>query len=71
MSAYIVELVARASDGGNGSSNGAPPQTGVIEGGNPTHYDEKNPITLFIIQVGSCPLLGHLVVSLHRNDLAN
>ncbi|GAE00058.1 K+ homeostasis protein Kha1 [Paecilomyces variotii No. 5] len=34
------------------SSNRATPQGGILEGGNPTHYDPKNPITLFIIQAG-------------------
>ncbi|KAJ5178710.1 hypothetical protein N7492_001920 [Penicillium capsulatum] len=29
------------------------PQGGILEGGNPSHYDSKNPIVLFIIQVGS------------------
>lgn len=29
----------------------ATPQGGILEGGNPTHYDSKNPIVLFIIQV--------------------
>lgn len=27
------------------------PQGGILEGGNPTHYDPKNPLVLFIIQV--------------------
>lgn len=27
------------------------PQGGILEGGNPTHYDSKNPLVLFIIQV--------------------
>ncbi|OOQ91524.1 putative K+/H+ antiporter [Penicillium brasilianum] len=26
------------------------PQGGILEGGNPTHYDSKNPLVLFIIQ---------------------
>lgn len=30
----------------------ASPQGGVLEGGNPTHYDPKNPIIVFIIQAG-------------------
>jgi hypothetical protein len=29
----------------------APPQGGILEGGNPSQYDPKNPIILFIIQV--------------------
>ncbi|KAL5357348.1 Sodium/hydrogen exchanger family-domain-containing protein [Aspergillus floccosus] len=28
----------------------APPQGGILEGGNPSHYDPKNPIVIFIIQ---------------------
>ncbi|KAK0617411.1 Sodium/hydrogen exchanger family-domain-containing protein [Immersiella caudata] len=51
MSASIMELVSRASaaaSGGDGT--GAAPQTGIIEGANPTHYTPSNPITLFIIQ---------------------
>jgi hypothetical protein len=27
------------------------PQGGILEGGNPTVYDSKNPLVLFIIQV--------------------
>lgn len=27
------------------------PQGGILEGGNPTEYDPKNPLVLFIIQV--------------------
>lgn len=35
----------------------AAPQGGILEGGNPTHYDSKNPIVLFIIQVkGPLPI---------------
>lgn len=30
----------------------AAPQGGIFDGGNPSHYDSKNPITLFIIQAG-------------------
>jgi hypothetical protein len=29
----------------------APPQAGVLEGVNPVHFDAKNPIILFIVQV--------------------
>lgn len=29
----------------------AAPQGGIIEGANPSHYDPKNPIIIFIIQV--------------------
>ncbi|CAK4030590.1 K(+) H(+) antiporter 1 [Lecanosticta acicola] len=34
------------------STNRATPQGGILEGGNPTHYDKSNPIILFIIQAG-------------------
>jgi hypothetical protein len=33
------------------TQTGAPPQGGIIEGMNPVHYNPKDPITLFIIQV--------------------
>ncbi|RCI13013.1 hypothetical protein L249_0466 [Ophiocordyceps polyrhachis-furcata BCC 54312] len=33
------------------AENRAPPQGGVLEGANPSHYDPSNPIILFIIQV--------------------
>lgn len=38
----------------------APPQGGVLEGVNPVHFDAKNPIILFIIQVGTA---SHVVGS--------
>lgn len=31
----------------------APPQAGVLDGVNPVHFDAKNPIILFIVQVGA------------------
>lgn len=31
------------------------PQGGILEGANPTVWDSKNPITLFVIQVGDQP----------------
>ncbi|KAI9870326.1 MAG: K(+)/H(+) antiporter, partial [Pleopsidium flavum] len=34
------------------SSSRATPQGGILEGANPSHYDSKNPITMFIIQAG-------------------
>lgn len=33
------------------STNVVSPQGGILEGGNPSHYDPKNPLVLFIIQV--------------------
>ncbi|KAK8237796.1 Sodium/hydrogen exchanger family-domain-containing protein [Phyllosticta capitalensis] len=32
--------------------NRAAPQGGILEGGNPTHYNKKDPIIIFIIQAG-------------------
>ncbi|GAB1214229.1 hypothetical protein ATERTT37_003390 [Aspergillus terreus] len=32
------------------STGDVPPQGGILEGGNPSHYDPKNPIVIFIIQ---------------------
>lgn len=37
------------------STNAVSPQGGILEGGNPTHYDSKNPLVLFIIQVTMSP----------------
>ncbi|KAL3460727.1 Sodium/hydrogen exchanger family-domain-containing protein [Aspergillus heterothallicus] len=34
----------------NSTENRAPPQGGIIEGGDPSQYDPKNPIVIFIIQ---------------------
>ncbi|KAI9811026.1 MAG: K(+)/H(+) antiporter [Thelocarpon impressellum] len=51
------------------STNRAVPQGGILEGLNPTHYDLKNPVTLFIIQAGIiiifCRLL-HFPLSMLR-----
>ncbi|KAL4879485.1 Sodium/hydrogen exchanger family-domain-containing protein [Aspergillus karnatakaensis] len=34
----------------NSTENRAPPQGGILEGGDPSQYDPKNPIVIFIIQ---------------------
>ncbi|KAL4766115.1 Kha1p [Aspergillus foveolatus] len=34
----------------NSTENRAPPQGGILEGGDPSQYDSKNPIVIFIIQ---------------------
>jgi Kef-type K+ transport system membrane component KefB len=48
-----VTTTIRASGSASAtSSNRAVPQGGILEHGNPTHYDTKNPITTFIIQAG-------------------
>ncbi|KAJ5167606.1 uncharacterized protein N7482_003200 [Penicillium canariense] len=37
------------------------PQGGILEGGNPSHYDPKNPLVLFIIQAGIIIVLCRLI----------
>ena len=46
----VTHTVTAAASSTSTSSNRAAPQGGVFEGLNPTHYDTKNPIVLFIIQ---------------------
>ncbi|CAK1354212.1 unnamed protein product [Cercospora beticola] len=46
----VNATAATASSSTDG--NRAPPQGGILEGIDPTHYDSKNPIILFIIQAG-------------------
>jgi len=51
--ATILQTVTQTvsvSASATGSGDRAPAQGGVFEGLNPTHYDTKNPITLFVIQ---------------------
>ncbi|KAL7797379.1 Sodium/hydrogen exchanger family domain-containing protein [Trichoderma ceciliae] len=37
------------------------PQGGILEGTNPTEYDPKNPLTIFIIQVGLILIICHIL----------
>lgn len=39
----------------------ATPQGGILEGGNPSEYDPKNPIVMFIIQVGSSAISAEIL----------
>jgi len=41
----------------------AAPQGGILEGGNPSHYDPKNPIIIFIIQVSRWRALDNRIWS--------
>jgi hypothetical protein len=41
------------------------PQGGILEGGNPTVYDSKNPLVLFIIQV---MLVGSKMETVTKNN---
>lgn len=47
----VAQIVTKASASAKPSSNAVPPQGGVLEKVNPVHYDPKNPIITFIIQV--------------------
>lgn len=49
VTSVVTKTVASASAT---STNKAAPQGGILEGSNPTKYDPKNPIILFIIQAG-------------------
>jgi hypothetical protein len=57
----VTKTITAAAASSSAASDRATPQGGVIEGGNPSHYDSKNPIILFIIQV--CNDQHRLVVS--------
>lgn len=48
----VTKTISESAKASASSVDRAPPQGGILEGGNPTHYDIKNPIVLFIIQVG-------------------
>lgn len=53
--AQAASTVAAAVAASSSAANRAPPQGGVLDGQNPTVYDPKNPIIVFIIQVsGLC-----------------
>jgi hypothetical protein len=49
----VTEMVTKTINATTTTSGAlrAPPQGGILEGGNPSQYDPKNPIILFIIQV--------------------
>ncbi|KAL0937856.1 sodium hydrogen exchanger family protein [Colletotrichum truncatum] len=55
--ATATSLAAPTSTGGNRAT----PQGGVIEGANPSHYNPKDPITIFIIQAGLIIIVCHLL----------
>lgn len=55
----ILETVTRnvtrtitASSAAATTTDRATPQGGIFDGVNPSHYDPKNPIVIFIIQAG-------------------
>lgn len=57
MSATTSSAAAATPSGGNR----APSQGGVIEGANPSHYNPKDPITMFIIQAGLIIIVCHIL----------
>lgn len=62
--ATVTEFVTRtvnATAATATTSNRATPQGGIFEHVNPTHYDTKNPITLFIIQASLVIILTRLI----------
>lgn len=64
--ATITEFVTRtvnatAATATTTSANRATPQGGIFEHVNPTHYDTKNPITLFIIQASIVIVMTRLI----------
>ncbi|KAK3719433.1 hypothetical protein LTR37_004290 [Vermiconidia calcicola] len=66
----VTDLVTTTVTGAvSESTDRAPPQGGILEGGDPSRYDSKNPIIIFIIQAGIiiifCRLL-HYPLSLLR-----
>ncbi|KFH42572.1 K(+)/H(+) antiporter-like protein [Hapsidospora chrysogenum ATCC 11550] len=56
----FATVLARAENAVE-DGNRAPSQAGVIEGANPTEYNPKDPIILFIIQAGLIIILCHLL----------
>lgn len=63
--ATITEFVTRTVNAtaatATNTANRATPQGGIFEHVNPTHYDTKNPITLFIIQASLVIILTRLI----------
>jgi len=57
MSATTTSAAAAAATTGNR----APSQGGIIEGANPSQYNPKDPITMFIIQAGLIIIVCHIL----------
>ncbi|KJY00431.1 k(+) h(+) antiporter 1 like protein [Zymoseptoria brevis] len=58
---FVTNTVIRTAAAATATATGVKPQGGILEGENPSQYDSKNPIILFIIQagiiIGFCRLL--------------
>ena len=57
----VTSLVSTASAATPTPTNRAPSQGGVIEGANPSVYNPKDPITIFIIQAGLIIIVCHIL----------
>ncbi|KAJ9656870.1 hypothetical protein H2201_008392 [Coniosporium apollinis] len=73
VTSVVTELVtwtASAAAATSSSSNRAPPQGGILEGMDPSHYNPKDPIITFIIQagiiIGFCRLLHYPLSKLRQ-----
>ncbi|KAJ5171200.1 Cation/H+ exchanger [Penicillium coprophilum] len=50
-----------ATNATTNSTQRVSPQGGILEGGNPTHYDPKNPLVLFIIQIRQPRVIAEVI----------
>ncbi|KAH7150208.1 sodium/hydrogen exchanger family protein [Dactylonectria estremocensis] len=57
----VASVVKSAAAATTTAAHRAPPQGGVIEGANPSVYNPKDPITMFIIQAGLIIIVCHLL----------
>jgi hypothetical protein len=61
MTDTVTKTVSMSATASSTAGSRAKAQGGILEGENPTHYNPKDPITMFIIQVmlpsKTCPLL--------------
>jgi len=61
MANITTTAAAAAAAATTASGNKVAPQGGILEGGNPSHYDPKNPIVIFIIQAVIIIVLCRLI----------
>ncbi|KAM5485202.1 hypothetical protein McanCB56680_002123 [Microsporum canis] len=61
MASMTASLVAAAAVASPTSTHRASPQGGIFDKANPTHYDPKNPLVLFIIQAGLIIIFCRLI----------
>ncbi|EGD92611.1 K+ homeostasis protein Kha1 [Trichophyton tonsurans CBS 112818] len=61
MTSVTGSLVAAAAVASPTSTHRASPQGGIFDKANPTHYDSKNPLVIFIIQAGLIIIFCRLI----------